>query len=372
MKFLTTMVFVFALFLSNEGSEFPLKHSIETYNDVLDKAPEYYLLEWKVGTRLSKKKAGLFIQVDSFDAQEVVVMVNENQDPVLYASDIATPVCADGECKLMHIRLYWTVLGEYAGFDTYPELPLTKHDHDEFQKEDYGKLHKLLADDKSILKRRRLDQLVEEPVMRNVNGVDALSGATVAEVKESVVSGALYSCYVAWHLTHGAIRDEIKTYTLSVLNANMLRDMLYSENTDYQLFALEKMDSDQFIEHHLRIVRIFKTAVPLVRSIIAKEMPDKFQNRPELQKPFWEAFSEIDIGSRSLLLRHFESAPKYVGNIISTQLGSMTKNQIIVFLEFLSSKKHAPELLKNLHSFADSENEAYSYLVKNYLTEYEQ
>ncbi|RKN80912.1 hypothetical protein [Ulvibacterium marinum] len=370
MKFLSAILFVFTLFLTNGESEFRESFSTETYNDILDKAPEYYLLEWKAGTKLSKRKAGLFIKIDSFDDQEVAVMVNGNQDPVLYASDVSTPVCADGECKLMHIRLYWTLLGEYAGFDTYPKLPLTKHDHDEFRKEDYEKLHKLLADDKSILKRRRIDELVEEPVMRNVNGVDALSGATVAEVKESVVSGALYSCYVAWHLTHGTIRDEIKTHTLSTLNANMLTDMLYSQNTDYQLFALEKMDSSQFIEHHSQTVRIFKTAVPLVRSIIAKEMPEKFRNRPELQRPFWEAFPEIDIGSRSLLLRHLESAPPYVGDIVSAQLGSMTKNQIAVFLEFLSPKKHTPELLKNLHSFADSENEAYSYLVKNYLEEH--
>ncbi len=372
MKFLSAILFVFTLFLTNGESEFRESFSTETYNDILDKAPEYYLLEWKAGTKLSKRKAGLFIKIDSFDDQEVVVMVNENEDPVLYASDISTPVCADGECKLMHIRLYWTLLGEYAGFDTYPKLPLTKHDHDEFRKEDYEKLHKLLADDKSILKRRRLDELVEEPVMRNVNGVDALSGATVAEVKESVVSGALYSCYVAWHLTHGTIRDEIKTHTLSALNANMLIDMLYSTNTDYQLLALEKMDSSQFIEHHLQIVQIFKTAVPLVRSIIAKDLPNRFLDSPELQRPFWEAFSEIDIGSRSLLLKHLESAPSFVSDIISTQLGSMTKNQIIVFLEFLSPKKHSPKLLENLHSFADSENEAYSYLVENYLEEHGQ
>jgi hypothetical protein len=372
MKYLVTVLFISTLFLLSEKNGYRETLSIKTYNDVLDKAPEYYVLEWKAGTRLSKKKTDLFIEIDSFDAQEVAVMVNENDEPVLYASDISTPVCADGECKLMHIRLYWTLLGEYAGFDTYPELPLTKHDHDEFRRGDYEKLHKLLADDKSILKRRRLDQLVEKPIMRNVNGVDALSGATIAEVKESVVSGALYSCYVAWHLTHGNIRDKIRARTFSVLNANMLIDMLYSANTDYQILALEKMDSGQFTEHHLQIARIFKTAVPLVRSIIAKDLPNRFPDSPELQRPFWEAFSEIDIGSRSLLLKHLDRAPLFVRNIISTQLGSMTKNQIIVFLEFLSSKKHSPELLENLHSFADSENEAYSYLVKNYLEEHGQ
>ncbi|WP_299534355.1 hypothetical protein [Ulvibacterium sp.] len=372
MKFLLTFLFVFTLFLSNGGREFQKSFPTETYNEVLDRAPEYYLLEWKSGTRLLKKKADLFIEVDSFNAQEVAAMINENEDPVLYASDIATPVCADGECKLMHIRLYWTLLGEYAGFDTYPELPLTKHDHDEFQKADYEKLHKLLTDDKSVLKRRKLDQLVEKPIMRNVNGVDALSGATVAEVKESVVSGALYSCYVAWHLAHGNIRDKIKAYTLSILNTDMLMGMLYSKNTSYQLFALKEMDPSQFIEHHSQLVHIFKTAVPLVRSIMAKELPDKYQNSPDLQKPFWEAFSEIDIGSRSLLLRHLESAPPFVTDIVSTRLGALTKNQITVFLEFLSPKKHTPELLKNLRSFADSESEAYSYLVKNYLEEQEQ
>ena len=86
----------------------------------------------------------------------------------------------------MHIRLYWTLLGEYAGFDRYVDLPLTKHDHDEFKEEDYQKLHSLLKDPNSVLRRRTIDELVEKPKQRTVNGVDALSGATIAEVKESV------------------------------------------------------------------------------------------------------------------------------------------------------------------------------------------
>ncbi|WKX76613.1 hypothetical protein [Zobellia laminariae] len=164
---------------------------------VLDKSPEFFVLNWKQGTILNSSETPMEIVVDSVGAQKVNIFRDNSDAPVLYSSNIITPVCADGDCRLMHITLYWTLLGDYAGFDRSSEEPLTKHDHDEFLFSDYWKLHELLKDHNSILKRRAIDELVTKPKPSTIEGVDALSGATIKEVKESVVSGALYSCYVA-------------------------------------------------------------------------------------------------------------------------------------------------------------------------------
>ena len=334
----------------------------------MNQPPEYFVLDWKEGTRLTPKPTKLFIEVDSLGKQEVIALVNDRKELVLYTADIATPVCADGECKLMNIKFYWTLLGEYAGFDSYPELPLTKHDHDEFIKEDYQKLHTLLMDDNSVLGRRSIDQLVEKPTMRTVNGVDALSGATIAEVKESVVNGALYSCYMAWHLVYGDIQKKLKVGTLSVLNENMIIDMLYSNNQEYRLFALENIDGAMYHEHYLQIAKIFETSAPLVRSIIAKELTTVFKNAPNLQKPFWEAFDKIDLGSRSLLVKYLKEAPNYALTILSSKLDVMSKNQLKTFLLHLSQKtKLNPKVYSNLKEFADSDKDTYAYLAKDHL-----
>ncbi|MCP4977953.1 MAG: hypothetical protein GY931_17535, partial [Maribacter sp.] len=338
----SSILLLVCVVLSSFGTQI---NSTETATgDKLEKQPEFYVLEWKPGTILKKQKTQLFIEVDSIGQHNIDVFEDKNGQPVLFGSDISTPVCADGECKLMHIKLYWTLLGEYAGFDRYPDLPLTKHDHDEFTTPDYLKLHRLLIDDNSILKHRTIDRLVEKPKLREVNGVDAISGATIAEVKESVVSGALYSCYVAWHLAHGEIRRKIKAYTIENLNENILVDMLRSDNPDYQLCALENLSPAMYEVHYKRIAEIFLDGIPLVRNLIVKSLPDRIWNSPGLSQPFWHALPKIDVGSRSLLLEHLQFATPGVLEKVSENLDVLTKNQLKIFLESLSDLKFSPRL----------------------------
>lgn len=339
----------------------------------MDNPPEYFVLDWKEGTKLIPEQTEFYIEVDSMGRQDVLALVNERKVPVLYAAEIATPVCADGECKLMNIKFYWTILGEYAGFDRYPMMPLTKHDHDEFRAEDYQKLHRLLADDKNLMGRRRIEQLVEKPKMRTVNGVDAVSGATIARVKESVVSGALYSCYTAWHLVHGDIQEQLKTHSLSILDKQTILDMLYSINPEYQIFAMEKMDSADYKEHYEQLAKVFRTSTPLVRSIITKRLTSKYKDTPKLQRRFWEAFDVVDTSSRSLMMKYLDEAPGYVPEVLSSKLSAMSKNQVKTFLRYLSNnKKMDSKTQNNLLKFANSENETYAYLVLEFLEELQQ
>lgn len=336
--------------------------------ETIKQKPEFFILEWEKGTELTPKKTAITFEVDSIGQHEVVLLVDKKKRPTLFTSDIAAPVCADGECKLMHIKLYWTLLGEYAGFDRNSDLPLTKHDHDEFLQEDYIKLHELLMDNRSILERRAIDQLVEKPTMREVNGVDALSGATVKEVKESVVSGALYSCFVAWHLVHGSIQDAIKEYTKVLVDTDLLMNMLQSKNTGYQMFALNRLDKPQYEENYERIAEIFKTGIPMARGFIIKNLPDSFWASDALQKPFWDAFTDIDLNSRSFLMEHLDSANEDVISNISPHLGVMSKNQLKAYLVNLEKyQKINPNLKNNLQDFAKSDSETYSYLVHEFL-----
>lgn len=370
MKNAFPIIVVLFILLGKGSDRIEYRDSIRSLNETIEISPEFFVLEWKEGTKLIPTKTNFFIEVDSMGKQEVVVLLNKNQEPVLYASEISTPVCADGECKLMNIKLYWTLLGEYAGFDRYSDLPLTKHDHDEFKVEDYQKLHELLIDDKSILGRRSIDRLVEKPKMRTVNGIDAVAGATIARVKESVVSGALYSCYTAWKLVHGDIREQLKAHSLSVLNKNMIVDMLFSNNEDYHLFALVELTNAQYVEYYEQIAEVFKKSTPLVRSIIAKSLIGKFRNTPDLQKPFWDAFDAIDVGSRSTLINYLDEAPNYVSSLLSSKLSTLSKNQLKAFLEHLSKKETiSSEVQSNLKKFANSKNEIYFYLVLDYLGE---
>lgn len=337
-------------------------------DSIFNESPEFFTMEWKKGTTLTKLETDIYIDIDSTGLQSVNMLVDEKGLPVLYNSNISAPVCADGECRLMEIRLYWNILGRYAGFDWIKGLPLTKHDHDEFLEADYLKLHQLLIDDNSILKRREIEDLVETPKDSVMENVDGISGATKEEVKESVVSGALYSCYIAWNLVHGEVKSEIMNHTLSLMSYEMVIGMLYSNNVDYQFFALNTLNEYQYEDHYIRVAEIFKTGIPLVRTFIVKSLPRSFWKSDELQKPFWECFSIIDVNSRSLMLDHLEKASESVIESISAELQIMTKNQLKKYLQDLKERGNLSAVtMINLEVFAISENATFVYLVKEFL-----
>lgn len=335
---------------------------------IVNVRPEFFTLEWEQGRVLTNKETEIYIEIDSTGLQNVDILIDIEERPILYTSKISTPVCADGACRLMNIRMYWNILGGYAGFDRIKGSPLTKHDHDEFLEADYLKLHQLLIDNNSILKRRKIDDLVETPKDKMVNGVDGISGATKEEVKESVVSGALYSCYIAWHLVHGEVKSEIMSHTLPFMNDEILIGMLNSNNIDYQFFALNRLNAYQYEEYYIRIAEIFKEGIPLVRTFIVKNLPQSFWESEELQKPFWACFSIIDINSRSLLLEHLDKAPELVIESISAELQVMTKNQLKKYLQYLEEQENLSSVTRiNLKVFANSDNAEFVYLVKEFL-----
>lgn len=310
------------------------------------------------------------IQID-IDFQKIDILIDSKCDPTLYSVRISTPVCADGECRLMDIRFYWDLLGNYAGFDKIEDLPLTKFEHEEFTEADYLKLHQLLQDRNSILGERSIDELVVEPVKSSLpEGVDALSGATIAEVKGSTIEGALYSCHVAWRLANGDIKGKLRSHTISILNEKMLVHMLHSNNADYQIFALKNFSDNQYRRELTRIAEIFGSSIPLARKYIVKSLPNFVWEEENLQVEFWNAFADVDIGTRTLLLEHLEDAPETAIEIISDKLEVLTKNQLKIYLEFICNNEKVKINLKvnnSLKKIADSNQYPYAYLIREYL-----
>ena len=349
-----------------------LARAVNSQDKPLDKKPDYFAMEWEEGTVLTKRQTPFFIEVETMGNQSVSLLVDEKNRPKLYTSDITTPVCADGECRLMYLTLYWNLLGGYAGFDKVKGQSLTKHDHEEFTDHDYGKLHQLLLDDNSILKRKKIDELVEKPASSQTDNVDATSGATIAEVKESVVDGALYSCFVAWNIAHGEIKRQLLENTAGLFNMEMKHYMLHSNAVDYQMYALKSFEEGDFIAFKERIVKMFRESIPLIRTYIVQNLPELFWRSDSLQIPFWESFDAIDINSRSLLLNHLETAPKEVLLSLSTNMGLMTKNQLKTYLRGVEGLVNYNSVLaKELNSFAHSKSNTYAYIVKEFLEDLE-
>ncbi|MFW5877533.1 MAG: hypothetical protein ACOCUP_00330 [bacterium] len=137
------------------------------------------------------------------------------KDSCYYYSKIRTSVCEDKLCRIVHLKVYWDLAGNYLNFDTIPGLGLTKNNHNPFTEEDYIKIHHTLRNDNSILGEKTKDELLDKSENRYSEKIDGYTGATAKEIKKAVVDGALYSTHTLWNLINEEIRIRLKEYTIS-------------------------------------------------------------------------------------------------------------------------------------------------------------
>ena len=305
----------------------------------------------------------------------IYLLSDEDGAPLLYYADILTPVCIDNICKPMVIEIYWNLLGAYVGYAVDPEAPLTKYDHDLFEKEDYQKLHDLLLNRYSILERRELSDLFDtnakpqEKVKFKGQEVDAVSGATKKEIKESVVEGALYSCYTAWHLVHGEVVQKMDAYLDSIYTRELASYFLDSDYEDYQSYALKQLNADDFEQHLARITAIFGQAKPLLRRYILKKMPEELWKDEYTTVSFFQYFAHLDINTRTLLIKELENAHPQALRLLAVGIQDMTKNQLRSYLNYLETR---PDLMDStieeaLKKTLAAKDYSYNYLIEAFL-----
>lgn len=308
---------------------------------------------------------------DSTGVEYEVVLLNDTDGlPEAYTSYVTTPVCDDTLCALMHIRLYWNLLGNYIGFDTVSGLPLTKNDHIEFLDEDYKKLHRLLLDDHSIIKRKEKKDLFDEDIKRVSEVVDAVTGATAKEIKEVVVDGALYSSYTLYHIVHGGLSDSIRSDAERRYSASLQNKLLASDHADYQLFALKKLDKKDFVNHRDRIIELIHWTVPLNRLYLMKKMPETMWQDQEVQEEVSGFFGDLEVNSKSYFLKKLESmdqmSPKAILNLVK-QMELMSQNQLKIFMRILNNDNLSDDVVRTLNEKLEDPALIYGYLVKEFL-----
>lgn len=315
--------------------------------------------------------------MDSLLFHQLELLSDSLGNPLLFYSNIHTPVCIDGSCKPMYIEIYWNLVGDYVGYGVFQEELLTKFDHELFEANDYQRLHTLLLDKNSILKRKQLSDLFDsnpkptEKITYQGKEVDAVSGATKKEIKESVVEGALYSCFTIWHLVHGEVRNEMRRYIDSAYSPELAAYFVNSQYGAYQLYAIQQMDSLTMAQSLPRLVEICIVAKPLTRTYLLKKLPKSLWSQSVISEELYPAFSRLDVNSQTLLLRKLEYADPTVLETLSTQGAKMTKNQLKMYLAFLrlQPKPLLPTIKTNLQSLVESQQHPYGYLVADFLNE---
>lgn len=145
------------------------------------------------------KGSEVLLDTNLSDAGNIFMYSDTVSKPLFYYQKVFTVVCLSEVCKPADLVLFWDASGSFLGFEIPETSPLTKTDHAEFTDYDYYLLYSILNNPYSILVKLSYDELVSKPAYA-ANGLDAQSGATIITNKNSIVSGAAFTCHTLWHL----------------------------------------------------------------------------------------------------------------------------------------------------------------------------
>lgn len=301
---------------------------------------------------VSNPEKSIFYTRDAFDFPtqdtsfigSVKLIYDRDSLPVKYVSILSTPVCDDGLCQVLELKIYWNLIGNYVYFDTLTHVPLTKYDHLPFTGDDYAKLHQILANQNSVLERKSLDELFDRDSLRQSNTVDATTGATDQAIKHAVVEGALYSSYALWHLANGDIKANIQEYTKSIYSLELMEKLLRSNDYQEQLFALKLFEDQDFEIYFYSVLNLMITSNPLLEMYILKKIPDAIWSNPIFQNQLVRTFPELTPNGRGLLfskLSEMNAIENTTLIFLSEHIREMSINQLKVYLKML--KKYRME-----------------------------
>lgn len=340
--------------------------------DYQNQNPLQIIIDWDLRNVQSNEYVFTLTDDSTFIEYEVELLKDKNGLPEAYTTYIKTPVCDDNFCNLMHIQIYWNVLGNYIGFDTIPGNPLTKNDHIEFKIEDYNKLHKLLMNDNSIIKRKDKKDLFDDDEERVSDIVDAVTGATAQEVKDAVVEGALYSSYTIYHITYGVLSDSIFNDMKQRYSDSLEYKLLFSKHPDYQMFALKQLKESDFYIKKERILELIGESIPINRMYIMKKMPIKMWSESIVQITISDYYPDLDINGQTYFLQKIEDAENIEAKCIynlTKSLDTMSQNQLKSYIRILSKEQIAltSELIQQIDSMLKNGNQHYGYLLEEFL-----
>ncbi len=248
-----------------------------------------------------------------------------------YKALLTTPICEDEQCYEVKLLLYWDAIGKFQKFDTLPSNPLTKFEHKPFTTSDYTKLHDLLK-----LNRPAFHEMEKKDLITKVddNSVDATSGATVLAVKDETVSGAAYSCFVLWHVTHGNVRDQIKTHTSQHITPSLINYLLKNNSIESNYYLLNNFKEADFLNYQSALLTMIDMQLGYFPKKAIEALPKKLLLEFNFQDSLAARFSSLDYYAQMSLIKRLKDIPVTV-SLSKSLINNMSartqgRNQLII------------------------------------------
>jgi len=243
--------------------------------------------------------------VDGNGATDTVTVVIDtlwDQSGLLegYMGKINSPVCEADKCYAIEIIFHWDLLGRFVSYDTIAGQGLTKLDHIPFTKADYQKLQDILKNDKSVLASYQKDQLVKNT---RISDIDGFTGATIREIKDNVIEGAVYSCYTLWHLAHGSITHMLQQRTCTLFNEKLVKKMVAMQDQQVNYFLINNFSEKDFSDYLPLVLKAIAEGKGYFAKNAIEKIPDSVLMLDVSQNFFAADFTSLNYFAQVALLK---------------------------------------------------------------------
>lgn len=309
---------------------------------------------------------------DTIPSDTLYEYIDHNKMPLMYSRKILTGVCIEGKCRLVNINLYWHVTGRYLGYELPEGEFLSKTEHHPFKKDEYDRLHALLADPQSALSQYSIEELVPKKDSTK-NKVDAVSTATIAAVLDYIVKGAVYTTYTLWHTVYGPTQREVELMTTKNLTEPLVVQLLNSESLTDQVWALNHITEKVKVTPRLqnRIFEFISGEDVYLAERALNALPKDLLSSDETQMQLTAVFQETTFLKKRLILQSLkdaavfhDSAIKIFCNHLPGLSGTLIKDFMELLIRFEVNEKQivaeVEALLKNENRYIA--NQALKYL----------
>lgn len=216
---------------------------------------------------------------------------------------VNTPICEKDKCYEVELEFFSDPIGKFLNYDTLQGQELTKLDHIPFEEADYGKLQEILSNGNSVLANYSKDELVSDT---RYSEIDGFTGATILEVKNSVIEGAVYSCYTLWHIAHGPLVDSLQRRTASGFTPALVDKLVSQNRQQVNYFLIEHLSEKQFTEYLPQVLQTIENGQGYYAKNAIEKMPAPAVNTEMAQQFFAEQFKELDYFAQVSLLKKLE------------------------------------------------------------------
>ncbi len=256
----------------------------------------------KANVRQDHTPATCFFVADSI-LTNVRAMYDQQGLPELYHARIFTPVCEVDKCYAIELELYWDLIGRYHHYDTVPGGGLTRLDHLPFTDQDYLKLNYILSNPNSVLASYQKDELVRD--VRD-SEIDGFTGATIAEVKETVIPGAVYSCHTLWHIAHGAVRDSLRIATREKFSKELVNKLVDRKDQEVNYFLIDNLSEEEYLMYLPAVLRAISDGEAYFAKNAIERMPPDALADSLAQNFFAGYFSDLNYFAQVSLLKKLD------------------------------------------------------------------